>query len=220
MPRLKHDLLNHLAVKSAREKLRLDAARARKAEADSPSAVEVNQFGRPIVAYADQPALRESDLEDINFEFERMACPHAAVVEYRPGFGSRWCKSKHLRDHWWYYNRGTSILGALSDAPDEILEQISTPQLNVLALREEMRKYIHMEMMASLEAARDREISLRELTDIEEAELAEIEAEIGQRFRARILAKSEHMRDPSVKAEDIVITEDPNPDYHTGGFTF
>lgn len=209
MPRLKHDLLNHLALKSAQEKLRLNAAKARKAEAEAPQAVVTNQYGRPIVAYADQPDLRESDLADINFEFESRACPHAAVLEYRPGFGSRWCKSKNLRDHWWFYNRGTSILSALCEAPVEILEQLSTPSCDIVALQGEMQKFISMEMRASLEAARDREISLRALDAVHAEELAEIEAEIGQRFLARILRRNDDVFGPDVKPEDVEITRKP-----------
>jgi hypothetical protein len=204
MPRLKHDLLNHLALKSAQEKLRFEAAKARKAEADAPDRVSVNQYGRPIVNYADQPVLRDEDMEDIAFEFEQKACPHAAVAEYRPGFGNRF-DTKHARDHWWFYMRGVSILAALSDASDDILDQISTPTLDVRHLKAEMHKFTQMELRASLEAARAREISRRELEDVQEAELREIEAEISARFTARVLADSEDLRDPSIKAEHIVV---------------
>lgn len=209
MPRLKHDLLNHLALKSAQEKLRFNAAKARQAEADAPAPVEVNQYGRPIVDYADQPALRESDMRDMMFEFERKACPHAAVETYRPGFRDSY-DAKQARDHWWFYNRGASILAALADAPIEILQQLSTPTLDVAALLGEMSKFTQMEMRASLEAARDREISLRDLETVEAEELAEIEAEIGQRFLARILAKGDAHFGRRVTPEEVTLAPDPH----------
>ena len=72
-----------------RERLKLGSARARQAEANAPLPLDIGPNGRPVVRYADMPDLDASDMSDIVEKFEMLACPHAAVLEYRPGYESR-----------------------------------------------------------------------------------------------------------------------------------
>ena len=52
-------VMQKIQLQSARERLKLDAARARQVEEIArDSDIKFNQFGRPIVAYEDMPELQ------------------------------------------------------------------------------------------------------------------------------------------------------------------
>ena len=96
-----------------REKLKLDKAKARKAEADAPSEAVLGPNGRPRVRYKDMPELDPRDEARLVAEFNRLACPHAAVLQYRDGYSDREFTRQHADESWWFYQQGVSILYAL-----------------------------------------------------------------------------------------------------------
>jgi len=129
--------LQQLKIASARERLKIDAARARQVEEDVDGKdVKRNQFGHPIVPYEEMPELEPADMALLNIEFERLACPHWAVAKYRPGFGPKNELRKLSRDSWYFYETGRDILYCVAEAvrsgrmPD-LLEELSTDRHNV-----------------------------------------------------------------------------------------
>jgi len=181
-----HSKIQKLQLQSAREKLRLDAARARKAEADAPNPFEAGPNGRPVVSYADMPELRETDMADIAAQFERMACPHAAVATYRPGYEPKHLSEDMAKDCWWFYEMGVAILAALGGAAEgpngaQIMELISTPEFNLQDHMDALDRFLTLEIETNMKAAIDRAEKDREL--------AEITAEIEKRFFERTTRK-------------------------------
>jgi len=182
--------LQQLKLAAARERLKIDAAKARMmVEEASESDGEVNQFGRPIVAYEDMPELNEADRALLNLEFQRLACPHWAVETYRPGFGPKDELQKLSRDSWYYYETGQEILRQVvravmnKDIPD-FLENLSTPDFSVVNAFAGLIKYLELEDAAKKEAAILHQTTIEEMAIKDKAELAEIRKDLDERYDA------------------------------------
>ena len=89
-PSAQMQALQKIKIASMREKLKLDKAKARKAEADAPSEEVLGPNGRPRVRYKDMPELHPDD-EGRGFSEDR------------------------ARESWWFYDQGLSILFALQE---------------------------------------------------------------------------------------------------------
>ena len=182
--------MQKIQLQSARERLKIDAAKARMIEdTASDSDVKLNQFGRPIVSYEDMPELNEADKVLLNIEFERLACPHWAVAKYRPGFGPKNELRKRSRDSWYFYETGQAILRQLvwavmnDDIPD-LLEKLSTPDLNVADAFAGLLKYLELEDAAKKEAVMLHRTTVEKLEIKDKAELAKIRKDLDQRYDA------------------------------------
>ena len=185
--------LHRIQIASARQKLKLDTARAQKAIAEAPSAKgRVNQFGRPIVKYEDMPELDEGDLHLLEAQFHRLACPHVAVQTYRPGFEHRGYSEAHARDCWWFYDKGVKVLKApaLAILDDKIqLEQFArdddkSKTVNISQALAEMSLFLKLEREAEIQAATEAALTTEAFRAKNKAELAEIEAGLRARFTA------------------------------------
>jgi len=182
--------LQKIQLASAREKLKIDAARARAVEEEAgPKDVKCNQFGHPIVPFEEMPELEPADMELLSIEFKRLACPHWAVKKYRPGFGPKNELRKLSRDSWYFYETGRDILKAVSDAvlsermPD-LLKDLSTEGHNVADAMAGLLKFLVLEDDAKQEAAVLHRTTVEKLDAKNAAELAEIRKSLDKRFDA------------------------------------
>lgn len=182
--------MQKIQLQSARERLKIDAAKARMVEETaSETDVKVNQFGRPIVAYEDMPELNEADQILLNMEFERIACPHWAVKKYRPGFGPKNELRKKSRNSWYFYETGQKILRQLvravmdDDIPD-LLETLSTDDFSMVDAIAGLIKYLEVEDEAKKEAVILHRTTLEKLDIKDKAELAKIRKDIDARYDA------------------------------------
>lgn len=182
--------LQQLKLAAARERLKIDAAKARMIEEEaSTSDGEVNQFGRAIVSYEDMPELNEADRALLNIEFQRLACPHWAVETYRPGFGPKDELRDLSRDSWYFYETGQEILRQLvravmsKEIPD-LLTKLSTPDFNVVNAFAGLIKYLEVEDAAKTEAALHLRTTVAEMDMKDKAELAEIRKDLDTRYDA------------------------------------
>ena len=196
--------LHRIQIASARQKLKLDTARAQKTIADAPKEEgRVNQFGRPIVKYEDMPELDEGDLALVEAKFHRLACPHVAVQTYRPGFEDRGYSEAHARDCWWFYDTGVEVLKALALAimddkiqPEQFARDDDTSEtINISQALAEMTLFLKMEREAELQAAVEAALNAEDFRAKNKAELAEIEASL----RARFTTMLERRRDGVIK---------------------
>ena len=185
--------LQKIQIASARQKLKLDTARAKKAIAEAPKEKgRVNQFDRPIVKYEDMPELDEGDLAFLEAKFHRLACPHVAVLKYRPGFEDRGYSEAHARDCWWFYNKGVKVLKALAIAMIDGKIQVeqfagdeeNSETINISQALAEMTLFLKLEREAEIQAATEAALSAEEFSAKNKAELAEIEASLHTRFTA------------------------------------
>lgn len=191
--------LQKIQLASARERLKLDAAKARQVEEiASEKDVKRNQFDRTIVAYEDMPELNEADQSLLMIEFERLACPHWAVAKYRPGFGPKNDLRKLSRDSWYFYETGQEILGAVIKAvidekvPD-LLKILSTDTLDVEKAFSGLVAYLDLELKAKKEAALLHRTTVEKLDAKNKVELAKIRKDLDARYAA--CHKRNHERD-------------------------
>ena len=203
--------LQKIQIASARQKLKLDTARAQKAIADAPSETgRVNQFGRPIVKYEDMPELDEGDLVLLKAQFHRLACPHVAVLQYRPGFEDRGYSEAHARDCWWFYNKGVQVLKALALAilDDKIqVEQFDRDDdkpetINISQALSEMSLFLKLEREAEIQAAVEAALTAEEFRAKNKAELTEIETGLRARFTS-MREMREDMEEEDMEEEDM-----------------
>ena len=148
-----------------REKLKLDKAKARKAEADAPSEAVLGPNGRPRVRYKDMPELDPRDEDQLIDEFNRMACPHAAVLKYRPGYEGRGFSEDRARECWWFYDQGVSILFALQEVlsgpqRDALVAGFAEKGFDILSAFAKMNAFLIFNDAAKTRAAEGREMSL------------------------------------------------------------
>lgn len=182
--------LQRLQLASARQKLKLDTAKARQVEeVVSASDIKLNQFGRPIVSYEDMPELEKSDNVLLHIEFERLACPHWAVAKYRPGFGPKNDLRKLSRDSWYFYETGQAILRALvgaviSDKIPDLLEQLSSPTLDMHHAINGLVAYLELENEAKYEAAILHRTTIEKMGIKDANELADIRKSLDTRYAA------------------------------------
>jgi hypothetical protein len=182
--------LQKIQLASAREKLKIEAARARAVEEElAPKEVKRNQFGHPIVPFEEMPELEPADMDLISIEFERLACPHWAVKKYRPGFGPKNELRKLSRDSWYFYETGRDILKAvadavLSDRMPTLLEDLSTEGHDVAHAMEGLLKFLELERDAIEEAAVLHRTTVEKLDAKNTAELAEIRKSLDTRWDA------------------------------------
>ena len=182
--------LQKIQLAAARERLKLDAAKARMIEETaSDKDVKVNQFGRPILPYADFPEMEDTDHALMEIEFERLACPHWAVAKYRPGFGPKNDLRKLSRDSWYFCETGQTILRALLGAViDEkipnLLEQLSTENFNMVDAYEGLAHYLANEDEAKKAAAILHRTTVEKLDAKNEVELAKIRKSLDARYEA------------------------------------
>ena len=189
--------LQQLKIASARERLKIDAARARQVEEDVDGKdVKRNQFGHPIVPYEEMPELEPADMALLNIEFERLACPHWAVAKYRPGFGPKNELRKLSRDSWYFYETGRDILYCVAEAvrsgrmPD-LLEELSTDRHNVKDAMSGLLKFLLLEEDAIREAAILHRTTEAKLDAKNKVERAEIRKELDKRYAAMSKRRAE-----------------------------
>jgi len=169
--------MQKIQLAAARERLKIDAARARMMEETaSESDVEVNQFGRAIVSYEDMPELNEADRALLNLEFQRLACPHWAVETYRPGFGPKDELRKLSRNSWYFYETGQALLRALVRAVSEnripdLFEKLSSDDFNAVQAMAGLVEYIELEDAAKTEAAIALQTTVETMAAKDKAEL-------------------------------------------------
>lgn len=182
--------MQKIKLAAARERLKLDAAKARMIEeVASEKDVKLNQFGREIVSYEDMPELNEADQFLLNLEFERLACPHWAVAKYRPGFGPKNDLRKLSRDSWYFYETGQDILRALAKAaldetiPD-LLEKLSTDSFNVADAYKGLAAYLELEDEAKKAAVILHRTTVEKLDAKNAVELAKIRKSLDVRYDA------------------------------------
>lgn len=180
--------MQKIQLAAARERLKIDAARARMMEETaSESDVEVNQFGRAIVSYEDMPELNEADRALLNLEFQRLACPHWAVETYRPGFGPKDELRKLSRNSWYFYETGQALLRALVRAVSEnripdLFEKLSSDDFNAVQAMAGLVEYIELEDAAKTEAAIALQTTVETMAAKDKAELAEIRKDLDARY--------------------------------------
>jgi hypothetical protein len=197
--------LQRLQLASARQKLRIDTAKAKELEESVDPDVKRNQFGRAIVAYEDMPELQASDRILLHTEFERLACPHWAVAKYRPGFGPKNDLRKLSRDSWYFYETGQAILRALIGAvidekiPD-LLDQLSTDNFNVTDAFNGLLAYLELEDAAKKEAVILHRTTVEKLEVKDKAELAKIRKSLDLRYDAIHKRNAERDNRPAVTA--------------------
>jgi len=181
--------LQKIQIASMREKLKLDKAKARQAEADAPSEAVLGPNGRPRVRYKDMPELDPSDEVYLEAQFNRLACPHAAVLEYRPGFNIQNYEAAKAREYWWFYSQGVVILRALGAAclgeHKETLAAIFAEEQ--VPIQDELTKltaFLVRERYGETQAALERGVDLAdsEFMDAQELKL------IWKELRSQILA--------------------------------
>jgi hypothetical protein len=182
--------MQKVQLAAARERLKIDAAKARMIEdTASDSDVKLNQFGRPIVPYKDLPEIEAADQILLDLEFERLACPHWAVAKYRPGFGPKNELRKLSRNSWYFYETGQAILRQLvwavmnEEIPD-LLEKLSTPDLNVVDAFAGLLKYLELEDAAKKEAVILHRTTVEKMAIKDKAELAKIRKDLDARYEA------------------------------------
>ena len=193
--------LEKIKLASARQKLKIDTAKAKQVEeivADKD--IKLNQFGRPIVSYEDMPELEPSDMALINIEFERLACPHWAVAKYRPGFGPKNELRKLSRDSWYFYETGRDILHALmlavlSGRMPDLFEEISTDEIDVRDAAEGLAAFLELEDEARREAAVLHRTTFEKMNAKSKAERVKIRADIDKRYEAISRRRAE--KDPT-----------------------
>ncbi len=192
--------MQKVQLASARQKLKLDTAKARQVEeVVSASDIKLNQFGRPIVGYEDMPELEEADAALFHIEFERLACPHAAVAKYRPGYGPKSQTRKHAKDCWYFYETGVELLFALctagaADGPaPEVLDLISTDKFKARDAMEGLVRFLMLEHAAKKDAAPLRGTTVEKLKVKSDIELAEIRESLDRRFEAKGTRTWEHI---------------------------
>lgn len=197
--------LQRLQLASARQKLRIDTAKAKELEESVDPDVKRNQFGRPIVSYAEMPELEAADQVLLDLEFERLACPHWAVKKYRTGFGPKNDLRKLSRDSWYFYETGQAILQSLlrvimdDDIPD-LLDRLSTETLDMNDAIDGLCAYLELEHEAKREAVILHRTTVEKLEVKDKAELAKIRKSLDLRYDA--IHKRNHERDnrPAVTA--------------------
>ena len=182
--------IQKLKLASARERLKIDAAKARAVEEIARDQdIKLNQFGRPIIAYADMPEIEEADQVLMQIEFERLACPHWAVAKYRPGFGPKNDLRKLSRDSWYFYNTGQSILKALlgaviEDKIPDLLAQLSTDTLDMEDAIHGLVAYLALEDEAKKEAVILHRTTVEKLDAKNAVKLAKIRKSLDLRYEA------------------------------------
>ena len=181
--------MQKIQLASARQKLRIDTAKAKELEEAVDPDIKLNQFGRPIVAYADMPELEEADQTLLDIEFERLACPHWAVAKYRPGFGPKNETRKLSRDSWYFYDTGQTILRAVLKAvidetfPD-FLEKLSDETFDMGQALGGLIAYLTLEDDAKMEAAILHRTTVEKMNAKNQVELAEIRKGLEKRYKA------------------------------------
>lgn len=171
--------LQKIKIASMREKLKLDKAKARQAEADAPSEEVLGPNGRPRVRYEDMPELHPDDENTLDDEFNRIACPHMAVQTYRPGYEGRGFSENHARECWWFYDQGVAILFALQmvlSGPqrDMLVESFSEQDIDILGISAKMNAFLIFNDAAKTRAAEGREMSLEASNAVTQAEVDDI----------------------------------------------
>lgn len=189
--------MQKVQLASARQKLKLDTAKARQVEEIvSASDIKLNQFGHPIVRYEDMPELDAGDMDILTLEFERLACPHWAVAKYRPGFGPKNNLRKLSRDSWYFYETGRDILFAVAEAvrsgrmPD-LLDDLSVDRIDISDAMSGLMAFLLLETEAKKEAALLHRTTVEKLDAKNTAELAEIRKSLDKRFEAMSKRRSE-----------------------------
>ena len=191
--------MQKVQLASARERLKIDAAKAKAVEEKvRDSDVKLNQFGRPIVSYADMPELEEADQVMLHAEFQALACPHWAVAKYRPGFGPKNDLRKLSRDSWYFYETGTAILQALlrlitSETVPNLLELLSHETLDMDKEMGGLAAFLLLEGEAKREAVILHRTTVEKLDAKNKVELAKIRKDIDARYAAN--HKRNHERD-------------------------
>ena len=186
-PSAQMQALQRIKIASMREKLKLDSARARKAMADAPSEEVLGPNGRPRVRYKDMPELHPDDEDQLVDKFNRMACPHAAVLKYRPGYEGRGFSEDHARECWWFYDQGVSILLALQEVlggpqRDALVEGFAGTDLDILGAYAKMNAFLIFDNAAKTRAADRREMSLEASNAATQAEVDEIWDALKRKF--------------------------------------
>ena len=179
--------LQRIQIASMREKLKLDKAKARQAEADAPSEAVLGPNGRPRVRYKDMPELHPDDETQLVDQFNRMACPHMAVLKYRPGYEGRGFSEDRARGCWWFYDQGVSILFALQmilSGPqrDMLIEAFAAQDLDILGTCAKMNAFLIFNDTAKTRAADGREMSLEASNAVTQAEVDEVWEELKRKF--------------------------------------
>lgn len=183
--------MQKVQLASARQKLRIETAKAKEIEEAVDPDVTVNQFGRPIVPYAELPEIEAVDQAMLDAEFERLACPHWAVKKYRPGFGPKNELRKLSRDSWYFYETGQAILQSLlrlimADEIPDLVERLSTDTLDMQDAIAGLFTYLELEHDAKREAVLLHRTTLEKLDRKDKAELAEIRKSLDKRYEANL----------------------------------
>jgi len=179
--------LQKIQIASMREKLKLDKAKARKAVADAPSEETLGPNGRPRVRYKDMPELDPRDEDQLIDQFNRMACPHMAVLKYRPGYEGRGFSEDRARECWWFYDQGVSILSALQEVltgphREALVAGFAEKDLDILGAFAKMNAFLIFNDAAKTRAAEGREMSLEASTAIEAEEVNDIWEGLKRKF--------------------------------------
>ena len=179
--------LQKIKIASMREKLKLDKAKARQAEADAPSEAVLGPNGRPRVRYKDMPELDPRDEDQLVDEFNRMACPHMAVLKYRAGYEGRGFSEDRARECWWFYDQGVSILCALqvvlsSPQREALVAGFAEADLDILGAFAKMNAFLLFNDAAKTRAAEGRAMSLEASNAITQSEVDEIWEDLKRKF--------------------------------------
>ena len=186
-PSAQMQALQKIKIASMREKLKLDKAKARKAEADAPSEEVLGPNGRPRVRYKDMPELHPDDEDYLVSKFNSMACPHAAVLTYRPGYEGRGFSEDRARESWWFYDQGVSILCALqvvlsSPQREALVAGFAEADLDILGAFARMNAFLLFNDAAKTRAAEGREMSLEASNAVAAEEVNEIWEGLKRKF--------------------------------------
>lgn len=181
--------MQKIQLASARQKLRIDTAKAKEIEDFVDPDIKLNQFGRPIVSYAEMPELEEADQALLDIEFERLACPHWAVAKYRPGFGPKNETRKLSRDSWYFYETGQTILravlkAAVEDTIPDFMEKLSDETFDMDKALGSLVVYLEVEDAAKTEAAILHRTTVEKMDRKNKVELAEIRKSLEARYEA------------------------------------
>ena len=186
-PSAQMQALQKIKIASMREKLKLDKAKARKAEADAPSEEVLGPNGRPRVRYKDMPELDPRDEDYLVSKFNSMACPHAAVLTYRPGYEGRGFSEDRARESWWFYDQGLSILFALQEVlrgpqRDALVAGFADKDLDILSTYARMNAFLLFNDAAKTRAAEGRAMSLEASNAVAAEEVNEIWEGLKRKF--------------------------------------
>jgi hypothetical protein len=181
--------LQRIQIASMREKLKLDKAKARQAEADAPLDGTLGPNGRPRVRYEDMPELHPDDEDRLTAKFNRLACPHAAVLQYRDQYSDREWTREHADELWWFQTKGLSILSALQfmlNGPhkDALEAAFADEAPDIRRAFAELNMYLIFTKDAELQAAKARGIDLEASKARDREEKAKIWEGLKEKFIA------------------------------------